>query len=86
MISRLERTLDALPISNLSFVKKKIGFSRANAVMLANLPSFANSEDIHCGVPQGSCLGQLLYSILTNDLPSVMNKASVLIYADDSTK
>uniref|UniRef100_A0A4W5P3U4 Reverse transcriptase domain-containing protein n=1 Tax=Hucho hucho TaxID=62062 RepID=A0A4W5P3U4_9TELE len=47
--------------------------------------SFSNSKDIHCGVPQGSCLGPLLYSIFTNDLPSVMNKARVVMYADDST-
>ena len=40
---------------------------------------------IHCGDPQGSCLGPLLYSSFTNDLPSVMNKARVVMYDDDST-
>ena len=40
--------------------------------------SFSNSKDIHCSVPQGSCLGPLLYPIFTNDLPSVMNKARVV--------
>jgi hypothetical protein len=47
--------------------------------------SFLDCKDLHCGVPQGRCLGPLLYSILTNDLPSVMNKARVVMYADDST-
>ena len=47
--------------------------------------SFSNSKDIHCGDPQGSCLGPLLYSSFTNDLPSVLNKSRVVMYADDST-
>lgn len=47
--------------------------------------SWSNSKDLECGVPQGSCLGPLLYSIFTNDLPSVLHKASVQMYADDST-
>lgn len=38
-----------------------------------------------CGVPQGSCLGPLLYSIFVNDLPDVLSKASMTVYADDST-
>ena len=47
--------------------------------------SWSQSKVSDCGVPQGNGLGPLLYSIFTNDLPSVVCKATVQIYADDST-
>jgi hypothetical protein len=42
--------------------------------------SYANS--LECGVAQGSRLGPLLFSVLTNDVPLTLNKACVF---DDST-
>ena len=44
--------------------------------------SFSN---VKCGVPQGSSLVPLLFSIFTYDLPLALNKACVFMYADDST-
>ena len=47
--------------------------------------SFFNIRYVQCGVPQGSCLGPLLFSIFTNDLTLVLHEARMTMYADDST-
>ena len=47
--------------------------------------SFSNVKHVKCGLPQGSSLGRLLFSVFTNDLPLALNKAYVSMYADDST-
>lgn len=47
--------------------------------------SFSKVRVVEQGVPQGSCLGPLLYTIFTNDLPTVLDKASISMFADDST-
>lgn len=41
--------------------------------------------DLQCGLPQGSCLGPLLYSIFVNDLPYTLKNAHMEVYADDTT-
>ena len=41
--------------------------------------------DITNGVPQGSILGPLMFSIVVNDLKNVNNKLKFIMYADDTT-
>ena len=41
--------------------------------------------NIEVGVPQGSCLGPLLFPIYVNDLPQAVQESNVSMYADDTS-
>ena len=44
----------------------------------------SDSMPIKYGVPQGSILGPLLFTIFNNDLPEVIKHSNVILYADDT--
>ncbi len=47
--------------------------------------SFSFPLSIKCGVPQGSCLGPLLYLISMNDISCALIQSQATIFADDTT-
>ena len=44
----------------------------------------SSMKEVKVGVPQGSCLGPLLFLIYINDLPHVLKHATPSVFADDT--
>ena len=57
----------------------------SNRYQYVNINGCKSTENlINTGVPQGSILGPLLFIIYINDIPSVISKSCINIYADDT--
>ena len=61
-----------------SYLSNRKQFCRVNGVD-------SNVAEIEVGVPQGSCLGPLLFLSYINDLPQAVQDFSVTMYADDTS-
>ena len=57
-------------------------FNRSQRIQFDNLLS--TNVDVHCGVPQGSIIGPLLFILFYNDFPSCLKHSKCVIYADDT--
>ena len=44
----------------------------------------SDEKHISCGVPQGSILGPLLFTLYINDISNVCDEAKILLFADDT--
>ena len=61
-----------------SYLSRRKQFCRVNGID-------SEVRDIETGVPQGSCLGPLLFLIYINDLPQAVQDSVASMYADDTS-
>ena len=46
--------------------------------------TLSDTTNVRTGVPQGSIIGPLLFSVMVNDLPGIVEKCHIMMYADDT--
>ena len=57
-------------------------YNRRQCVRVNNAVS--SFVDVYSTVPEGSCLGPLLYDLYVNDLSQVVKYSKIILYADDA--
>ena len=65
-----------------AFLQKNYLKGRHQFVVYDKTSSVTNT--IHCGVPQGSILGPLLFLLYINDLPKCSSSLDFILFADDT--
>lgn len=89
------KAFDTLNHKTLLLILKYVGFSTEAVNFIANYlkerkqkvvlnGSFSDSINIFQGVPQGSVLGPLLYTLYTSSLPTFIQNCGTQMYADDT--
>ena len=61
-----------------SYLKDRKQICKINQTM-------SDAKSIHCGVPQGTNLGPMLFLLYINDLPNCLTKTSSVMFADDTS-
>ena len=61
-----------------SYLSNRVQYCRVNGVD-------SQIENIDVGVPQGSCLGPLIFLVYINDLPRAVKNSTISMYADDTS-
>ncbi len=79
----LLQKLFAIGIQETEFQWFKCYFANRSQSVSVNGAS-SSTLPIECGVPQGSILGPLLFTLYINDLPEVTKHSKVVLYADDT--
>ena len=59
-------------------------FAKSNLKYVQRGRSLSDAGKVRSGVPQGSIIGPLLFTLFYNDLPSCLKHSEVIIYADDT--